>query len=82
MAYVARIAASEVKSCSMPGRVSTIVLVTSLIVVSVAADWLVQTRIRQDVAAARADIAAVWRCEPNRRSPRTLAAQNCANRGP
>jgi hypothetical protein len=58
------------------------VLVTSLIVLSVAADWLVQTRIRQDVSAVRADIVAVWRCEPNRGSSSTVAAQNCANRGP
>jgi hypothetical protein len=46
-------------------KVSTIVIVTSLIVLSVAADWLVQTGIRQDVSAARADIVAV-RYNPQR----------------
>ena len=43
MAYVARIAASEVTSVATLGKVSIIVIVTSLIVLSVAADWLVQT---------------------------------------
>ena len=65
MAYVARIAASEVTSIAMLGKVSIIVIVTSLIVLSVAADWLVQTGIRQDVFAARADIVAV-RYNPQR----------------
>ena len=49
----------------MLGKVSTIVIVTSLIVLSVAADWLVQTGIRQDVSAARVDIVAV-RYNPQR----------------
>jgi hypothetical protein len=65
VAYVARIAASEVTSVAMLRKVSTIVIVTSLIVLSVAADWLVQTGIRQDVSAARVDIVAV-RYNPQR----------------
>jgi hypothetical protein len=65
----------------MLGKAGIIVIVMSLIVLSVAADWLVQARVRQDVSAARADIAAAWRCESNRRSPGTLVAQNCADRG-
>jgi hypothetical protein len=65
VAYVARIAASEVTSVAMLGKVSTIVIVTSSIVLSVAADRLIRTGIRQDVSAARADIFAV-RYNPER----------------
>jgi hypothetical protein len=59
MGKFARIAASEVMSSAMLGKISAILIVTSLIVLSVAADWLVQTSIRQDLSAARADIVAV-----------------------
>jgi hypothetical protein len=65
----------------MQGIASTIVIVTSLIVLSVAADWLIRAGIRQDVSAARANMVAVWRCELNRGSPGSFAAQNLANRG-
>lgn len=54
VAYVTRIAASEVTSLAMLGRASTLMIVSSLIVLSVAADWLIQAGIRQDVSAARA----------------------------
>ena len=77
MACVARFAASEATSWAMLGKASIIVIFMSLIVLSVAADWLVQAGVRPGVSAASAEIAAVWRCEPNWRSPGTLAAQAC-----
>jgi hypothetical protein len=43
----------------MPEKVCTIVIITSLIVLSVAADWLVQTGIHDDRSAARSDVIAV-----------------------
>ncbi|WFU38399.1 hypothetical protein QA640_28740 [Bradyrhizobium sp. CB82] len=40
-------------------KVSTILIVTSLILLSVAADWMIQTGIRNDVSALRANVIAV-----------------------
>ncbi|WP_284261722.1 hypothetical protein [Bradyrhizobium iriomotense] len=39
-------------------KVSTILIVPSLILLSVAADWLIQTGVRKDVAALGANIVA------------------------
>jgi hypothetical protein len=65
----------------MLGIASTIVIVMSLIVLSVAADWLIQAGNPPRRIRGQSQYGCGAECEPNRGSPGSVAAQNLANRG-